>query len=116
MREGLELLRPAALRLGNSAQLALLAEACLHLNRVDEGMAAIEAGLTYARESSESMFDAELWRLRGELLVRRGPRRGGAQTAAHAEASECFEQARSVARSQGARALEQRARPAPGEN
>jgi len=111
MREGLELLRPAALRLGNSAQLALLAEACLHLNRVDEGMAAIETGLTYARESSESMFDAELWRLRGELLVRRGPRRGSARTAAHAEASECFEQARSVARSQGARALEQRARP-----
>src|SRR5262249_60135702 len=61
MREGLELLRPAALRLGNSAQLALLPEGCVHLNRFDEGMAAIGTGLTYSPQSSGSMFGPGLW-------------------------------------------------------
>src|SRR5215471_3537606 len=116
MREGLEALRLAGLRLGNSAQLALLTEGCLQLDRVDEGLAAVETGLTYSRESGESVFDAELWRLRGELLARRAPRSGRGRAAMPAEVSECFEKARAVARSQGARGLEQRAcRRPPGQ-
>src|SRR5262250_156111 len=109
MREGLEALQLAGLRLGNSAQLALLTEGCLQLDRVDEGLAAVEAGLTYSRESGECVFDADLWRLRGELLARRARRTGRGRTAVPAEVSECFEKARAVARSQGARRLEERA-------
>src|SRR5262252_7344803 len=116
MREGLEALRLAGLRLGNSAQLALLTEVCLQLDRVDEGLAAVEAGLIYSRESGECVFAADLWRLRGELLARRAPRTGRGRTAMPAEVSECFEKARAVARSQGARRLEQRAcRRPPGQ-
>ena len=74
------------------------------------------ATLTYTRESGESVFDAELWRLRGELLARRAPRTGRGRTAVPAEVSECFEKARAVARAQGARRLEQRAcRRLPGQ-
>jgi DNA-binding winged helix-turn-helix (wHTH) protein len=109
MREGLDVLRLAGLRLGSSVHHGLLADGCLHLDRVDEGLAVIEAGLTYARESGECVFDAELWRLRGELLARRAPRAGRGRTAMPAEVSECFERARAVAGSQGARRLEQRA-------
>jgi tetratricopeptide (TPR) repeat protein len=117
MREGLEELRLAGLRLGNSAQLALLTEGCLQLDRVDEGLAAVEAGLTYSRESGECVFDADLWRLRGELLARRARRAGRGRTAAPVEVSECFEKARTVARSQGARRLEERAcRRTPGQH
>ena len=106
---GFEVLRLSGLRLGNSLQFAFLAETYLHLNRVDDGLATLEAGLTYCRDSGECVFEAELWRLRGELLVRRAPRRGRARTGVPAEASECFEKARAVARSQGAHGLEQRA-------
>jgi DNA-binding winged helix-turn-helix (wHTH) protein/tetratricopeptide (TPR) repeat protein len=109
MLEGFEVLRLSGLRLGNSLQLAFLAETYLRLNRVDEGLATLEAGLTYCRDSGECVFEAELWRLRGELLVRRAPGRGRARMGVPTEASECFEKARAVARSQGAHGLEQRA-------
>ena len=116
MREGLDVLRLSGLRLGSSVHLGLLAEGCLHLDRVDEGLAAVEAGLTYSRASGECVFDADLWRLRGELLARRARRAGRGRTAVPAEVSECFEKARTVARSQGARRLEERAcRRPPGQ-
>jgi hypothetical protein len=99
IREGLALLQRARLRLGFSLLSSFLAGACLRLDRVDEGLAAADTGLQHCRETSERLFESELWRLRGTLLLRRAP----------AEAEECFEKARAVARAQGARMLEKRA-------
>jgi len=99
---GLDELQGTGLRLGNSLHLSLLAGACLRLDRVDDGLAAADAGLTHCRDTGERLFEAELWRLRGELTRRR------AHATRRAQAEECFERARAVARAQGAHGLEQR--------
>jgi hypothetical protein len=109
VREGLDMLRRAELRIGLSLLFSFLAAACLRLDRVDEGLAAADTGLTHCRDTSERLFEAELWRLRGELILRRGRPKTHPRPAAIREAGECFEKARSVARAQGARMLERRA-------
>jgi DNA-binding winged helix-turn-helix (wHTH) protein len=109
IREGLDMLRRARLGIGLSLLFSFLAAACLRLDRVDEGLAATDSGLAYCRDSAGRLFEAELWRLRGELTLRRDRPRTRPRQAAIREAEECFEKARSVARAQGARMLERRA-------
>ena len=70
IREGLDVLRRAKIRLAASLWFSLLAEACLRLDRVDEGLAATDAGLVHCRDTAARLFEAELWRLRGELILR----------------------------------------------
>jgi tetratricopeptide (TPR) repeat protein len=106
IREGLGVRRLAGLRLGTSLRLALLAGACLRLDRPAEGLTAADAGLAHCRDTGERVLEAELWRLRGELLQRRASD-GARGRISDAEA--CFEKARAVARAQGAYMLEQRA-------
>ena len=65
------------LRLGNSLLLSFRAGACLRAARIDEGLAAADAGLTHCRETTERCFEAELWRLKGELVLRRAPPAAG---------------------------------------
>ncbi len=108
IREGLDALRQTGLRLGDSLLLSLLAGACLRLDFLDEGVAAADAGLAHCRDTAERLFEAEIWRLRGELILRRARTRGQARKAVIPEAEECFENARAVARAQGAHMLEQR--------
>jgi len=107
IREGLDVLRQTGLRLGDSLLLSFLAGACLRLDRLDEGVAAAEAGLAHCRDTAERLFEAGIWRLRGELILRRARTRGQARKAVIPEAEECFENARVVARAQGAHMLEQ---------
>jgi hypothetical protein len=65
IREGLDELRPTGLRLGNSLLFSVFAGACLRASHVDEGLATVDTGLTHCRETTERLFEAELWRLRG---------------------------------------------------
>ena len=106
IREGLDVLRRAKIRLAASLWFSFLAEACLRLDRVDEGLAATDTGLTHCRDTAARLFEAELWRVRGELLLQG---RSTMRDAAIREAEECFAKARAVARAQGARMLERRA-------
>jgi hypothetical protein len=109
IREGLALLRQAGIRLGGSLLFSLYAAACLRLGGIDEGLAAADAGLTLCRDTSARLFEAELWRLRGELILRRAPPGATSRQAGAREARECFEKARAVAHARGARMLERRA-------
>lgn len=109
IREGLDGLRGTGMRLGDSLLFSFFAGACLRLNHVDEGLAAADTGLTHCRDTTERLFEAELWRLRGELLLRRALSTTHARHAVIQDAAECFEKARAVARAQGAPMLEQRA-------
>jgi hypothetical protein len=100
------------LRLGNSLLVSLLAGACLRLGRVDEGLAAAAAGLVHCRDTGERVFEAELWRLRGELTRRHAhATRRARPGSATLEAEEYFQKARAIAQAQGARGLEQRIGP-----
>jgi serine/threonine protein kinase/predicted ATPase len=84
-------------------QLALLAEALGRAGRVEEGLTGLAEALTLSVSTGERFFEAELHRLRGELLLREGtvpPRRD--------EAEACFHRSLSVAGGQQAKSLELR--------
>jgi DNA-binding winged helix-turn-helix (wHTH) protein len=111
IREGIDELGRAGMRLGNSLLFSLFAGACLRLKKLDEGLAATDAGLAHCRDTSDRLFEAELWRLRG-AFVELGSRRGkDAPAGTIPEAEECFDRARALARAQGAHMLGRRVRP-----
>jgi DNA-binding SARP family transcriptional activator/predicted ATPase len=81
--------------------LSLLAHVCGKAGRAKEGLASIDEALAEARTHNERWWDAELHRLRGELLLMHGA------DASDVEAA--MLRAFSIARSQQARSLELRA-------
>jgi predicted ATPase len=81
--------------------LAWHAEALGRAGRVQEGLHAVERGLTLAATSGERCWEAEMHRLRGELLLMNGGQ--------PCEAETCFHRALEVARAQSARSWELRA-------
>jgi predicted ATPase len=100
LREGISVARRVRIRQGLSHLLATLAEAELGRGATHEGLAAIDDALAFVEETGERFWEAEIHRLKGELLLLAGE---GAQVEA------CFQTALDVARRQGARSLELRA-------
>jgi tetratricopeptide (TPR) repeat protein len=105
---GIELMRSAAeelTRQGNRLAMphhrGLLAEICLAAGRLEEGFRALEEGTTEARETGQCFWDAELLRLRSELLAASG--------APIDEVRRVLQEAIDVATRQGATALVLRA-------
>jgi predicted ATPase len=80
--------------------LALLSEAYGKAGQVDEGLAALAKALAMVEWSKERHYEAELYRLKGELLWR---------TEAKVEAESHFRQALELARNQQSKSLELRA-------
>jgi class 3 adenylate cyclase/predicted ATPase len=79
--------------------LALLAEASAQMGQTTEALETLAEALTMLAENGVRWWEAELYRLRGELLL--SAERGGAE--------ECFHQALNIARRQQAKSLELRA-------
>jgi len=79
----------------------LLADSYLKTGRVDEGLATLAEASDVMAATRERTAEAELHRIRGELLLRQG-------APAHVVQG-CFEEALDVARSQGAKSWELRA-------
>ena len=101
---GAELLRPYFL--------GLLAEQYGTLGRTEKGLALLDEALAVVNTSAERFSEAELYRLRGELLLVRDANRLSAQTStprSNSEAESCFQKALFVARQQGAKSWELRA-------
>jgi predicted ATPase len=84
--------------------LALLAEALEKMGRVGDALEALEEAIALAERTSEGLFEAELHRLRGQMLSRLGQARE-----ARKRAKEEFDAALEIARRQEARSLELRA-------
>jgi adenylate cyclase len=100
MREGITVSRGEGTLQFSSFLLVTLAETELERGGAEEGFKALGEALTHVEKTGERLREAEIHRLRGELLrLDGGDERAGA----------CFEQALEVARSQGARSLELRA-------
>jgi predicted ATPase len=78
--------------------LGLLAEVLGRAGRVADGLEVLDEALALVEETSERLFEAELYRLRGELRHATGR-----------EAEDDFRRALAVARRQGAKSLELRA-------
>jgi len=101
LRESIEAFKATGARLRLPYYFGLLAQACAHAGRVEDGLAAVDEGMAASRAHNERWWDAELHRLRGELLL------AGGADASDAEAA--YLRAIEIARSQQARALELRA-------
>ncbi len=101
---GAELLRPYFL--------GLLAEQYGKIGRIEKGLALLDEALAVVNTSAEHFSEAELYRLRGELLLVRDANRLSAQTSTprpNSEAESCFHKALFVARQQDAKSWELRA-------
>jgi adenylate cyclase len=80
--------------------LAFLAEVHWHLGQVEKGLIAVEDGLAMSKRTGNSYYDAELWRLKGELSKMQGKM---------AVAENWFQKAIEIARYQAAKSFELRA-------
>ncbi|HEY7205006.1 MAG TPA: AAA family ATPase [Methylomirabilota bacterium] len=84
--------------------LAFIASAHGRAGQWDEGLQRVEEGIVMTETHLERVFAAELWRVKGELLL--GRARGTRQAAA---AEQCFRRALEIAREQEAASLGLRA-------
>src|SRR6266852_3667782 len=101
LRESISEFKASSARLRLPYYLSLLAQVCGQAGRVKQGLASIDEALAEARTHNERWWDAELHRLRGELLLMHGA------DASDVEAA--ILRAIEIARSQQARSLELRA-------
>ena len=102
IRQGLAAYHATGAELGRPWFLALLAEAYGKAGRAEEGLHVIAEGLAAAAHTGEGFFEAEQYRLQGELLLAHSGEK-------HPMAESCFHHALDSARRQQAKWLELRA-------
>jgi len=101
MRQGLAAHRATGAEEHRPFFLALLAEACGRAGQVEEGLSVLTEALAAVDKTGERVYEAELYRLKGELLQKQATAMGAVE--------ECVRHAVSVARQQSAKSLELRA-------
>jgi predicted ATPase len=121
MRQGLAIFHTTGAKFAIPSFLCDLAEAHERAGRVEEGLALVTEALKRIAKTKERVSEAELYRLAGELLLRRSEWRNGrqgeeeafphspARPFAHFSPEECFQKAIEIAHRQQAKSLELRA-------
>ena len=99
---GLAAVEPTGVRIRRPYYLALLAEASAWAGEIEQGLTALVEAARIVEETGERRWEAEIYRLTGELTL---ARRGGDRT----EAEGWFQRALDVAGCQNAKCLELRA-------
>ncbi|HWF88778.1 MAG TPA: AAA family ATPase, partial [Pyrinomonadaceae bacterium] len=99
MREGLAALDATATSLVRPQFLGLLAEALAKVDRVDEAFAVLDEATTMVSDTGERYYEAELYRLKGELLLMKDKR---------ADAEGCFKRSLQIAEKQKAKSWQLR--------
>jgi class 3 adenylate cyclase/predicted ATPase len=102
LQEGLTAYRATGAALNRAECLCRLAEACLPLGRIEEALSDLTEALAIAEEHNDRINEAEMHRLKGELLLRQNDSNS-------AESRNCFERAIEIARRQSAKSWELRA-------
>ena len=101
MSGGLDGVWASGMEVGRTRNLALLAEACGRSELFEQGLSLTKEGIAAAEVTGEGHFQAELFRVQGELLRHSG--------GSEEEIEDCFLEALGTARRQGTAALELRA-------
>src|SRR3970040_2924397 len=113
MRQGLASWQATGAELYRSYWLALLAEAYGKAGQTEEGLTVLAEALAVVNKNSERFYEAELYRLKGELLLMQAVGAGSIPDEfvgdAPTEAETCFRQAIDISRCQSAKSLELRA-------
>ncbi len=107
MRQGLAAARATGVELGRPADLAQLAAACGKAGQTEEGLTVLAEALAVVDETGERVYEAELYRLKGELTLAQSSVQSLESRVKEAEA--CFLKAIEIARRQQAKSLELRA-------
>lgn len=94
---------------GQASYLLVHAHACAQAGQAELGLAAMAQALVWIEQTGVRVMEAEVWRMRGELLLQAAAGAGHGSAAPTAESEGCFQRALEVARGQGARWLELRA-------
>jgi TOMM system kinase/cyclase fusion protein len=102
MRQGITAWRATGAELQRPYYLALLAEAYGKAGQAEEGLSVLAEALTAVHKTGERQYEAELYRLTGELLRKQ-------DGSDEQEAESCLRQAVDVAHQQQAKSLELRA-------
>ncbi len=102
IREGLAALEATGTDLGRPYWLSHLADICLETGHLDEGLNVVAEALAVADKNEDRWPVAEIYRLKGELLLKQ-------HDSNTAEAQSCLERAIEVARKQSAKSWELRA-------
>jgi class 3 adenylate cyclase/predicted ATPase len=102
MRQGLVAYQATGAAVFRPYYLAFLAEAYGKVGQAGEGLTLLGEALAAMHKTGERFCEAELYRLKGELLLVRSAEN-------HGKAEACFQQALTVARRQQAKSLELRA-------
>jgi predicted ATPase len=102
MHQGLIAFRATGAELHGPYFLALLAEVYGIMGQPAAGLTVLAEALTLADKTGEHLYEPELHRLKGVLLLQQSPDN-------HTEAHACFQHALDVARAQQAKSLELRA-------
>jgi len=106
LHQALELYRATGVRFTLTELLGSLAEAYGMTGRIEQGLEFMAQALAEVERGGERYYEAELYRLKGELLLRAGEKKD--RTAGEEEAEICFRQSLAVARKQMAKSFELR--------
>ena len=102
IRNGLAAFRAIGVEVFRPHALCLLAEACLEAGRLEDSLDAISEALDATDKHEIRHYEAEIHRLKGEVLLR-------LNNSSTAEAQSCFQRAIEIARKQSAKSWELRA-------
>jgi class 3 adenylate cyclase/predicted ATPase/ribosomal protein L40E len=102
MEKGLAAFRATGAGTGRPHWLSLLAEACAESGRLNDGLSVLAEAKAFANETEARGYEAEIYRLKGELLLKQ-------DNSNAAEAQGCFQRAIEIARNQSAKSWELRA-------
>jgi predicted ATPase len=107
IRHGLATYQSVGAGIYQSYHLALLAEAYGKAGQAEEGLGALAEALTVVNKTGERFFEAELYRLKGQLVLQSGVRGPACEMPnPQLEAEACFHKAIEIARKQQAKSLE----------
>lgn len=118
MRQGVAAHQATGAEIGRPRSMALLAQALDKSNQTSEGLLILEEALEVANRSGELYYQAELYRLKGELLLKQSNSRDHSSqaTGAHAaqaltvtQAETCFDESLKIAQQQQAKSWQLRA-------
>jgi predicted ATPase len=97
--QGIDAKRATGSELGQSYLLALLTEGYAQMGQREKGLAVLSEAFTFVDKTGERVFEAELHRLKGDLLLQQSPDNS-------AEAESCFQHAITIAQHQSAKSWE----------
>jgi predicted ATPase len=111
MRQGLAAHQASGTEMARPLFLSLLVEALGKTHRTEEGLSLLEEGLELIHRKGERCYLAELYRIKGELMLMRDEKvRIDGELADASDAEACFHESIKIAQQQKAKAYELRAR------